>query len=215
MPGMKGNAQAANPYEGMWGPIGAGNAFPYGGNQTPWMGPQAQPRGGGSIFSRMQGMMQPPNQNPNAAFNRPQLPGQGQPPFMGMQPPMMGSPNPNGNALPEMAAASSIGPSQNQGLLEAIMKAGQMGPIGGGGYSPFAGGNIPPDAGALMSQANLAGMGNPGMMQPAVQPDRFELPGTEGPIAGMGAPPTPGAASVAPTQSGSIFSRMRNRSREA
>lgn len=207
MPGMKGQAPT-NPYEGMWGPVGGGNAAPYGGNSMPWLQAQ-QPQGpaGGiqGLFAALRNKAQQSQgqgqQNPNAAFNRPQFPGQGQPPFMGLNPPMMGSPNPNGGALPEMAAASSIGPSQNQGLLEAIMRMQGGGQIGQAGQPPvMGGGNIPPNAEALQNQFRMN-------TQP--EPGRYELPSQD--IAGMGAPPTPGAASVAPTQGGSIFSRMRNR----
>ena len=225
MPGMKGQPPT-NPYEGMWGPIGGGNAAPYGGNSMPWLQAQQAPSripgmlGGGMQRPPMPQMDQQNffrNLNPNAAFNRAQQPGQGQQqgqPFL--KPPI--APNDNGNAIPDMAAASSIGPSQNQGLLEALMKASQGagmvgGMMGGGGIQekmPMAGGNIPPDAGAL--QASISGIGNMipslgNMARPAVEPGRTQLDGQE--IAGYGAPPSPMESSVAPTSGGSFWNKLR------
>lgn len=190
MPGMKGQAPT-NPYEGMWGPIGAGNAAPYGGNTMPWLNQGSLQPQNQSIFARLfaqrnQGQGQ---QNPNAAFNRPQFPGQGMPqgqPFLGLQNPIMG--NANNQAVPQMAAASSMAPSQPQELIARYLQSQQlMQPQMAQGA--MMGGNIPPNAMALQNQV--------GMMAPAVQPERYELPESQA-----------AQQSIAPS-SGSIFNRKR------
>ena len=150
MPGMQGN-QPFNPYSGMWGPIGGGNAAPSGGNQTPWM-PQSFNPGQQMQMARQamapglnrMGAMFGQNQNPQAAFNRPQMPGQGQPPFLGLgqSQGQMGNPN---TSLQEMMAAASIAPSQPQMLLEKSMPSMQP--------PSMMGGNIPPNAEAMMGKA--------------------------------------------------------------
>lgn len=187
MPGMKGQ-QPTNPFEGMWGPIGAGNAAPYGGNQTPWINPGGQqPQGWASILQALK-QRQQQQQAPQAATQ----------PLWGRAPLQS---NANSGSIPEMAAASSLAPSQPQALIDKFanlpmqaqmgIQGSNMGGIGGG---QMLGGNVPPNVQALMSQMR--------MNQSPVEQQRTPMDEVPQPVQEQ-------RPSLAP--SGSFFSRLRPR----